>query len=171
MTLDKFGRHIQHHDDQLDEVYLVKDVTDIRTDFNNEIERKLSQLRCVSISTFSLHPSTDDSYFMRFHNAQTFLRLFHTGRIRLLMLEGWKADMHYFLNRKMFTTLEALYEEPITSTSCIQIRGTLNSPISGYAVVEYTPWFEGTNPFVAVARQVLEPYEAAILMSGGKLSQ
>lgn len=161
MTLDKFGRHIHHHHEDADEMYLVKDVSNLRGDINSDLDRKLSQLRYASILTFMIHPSND--YFIRFNDAHTFLRLLHTGRLRLLLLEGWKTDMYYFLNHKVFKTLDELYKEPLSPTSCLQLKGTLKSPASGYAVVEYSPWTEEENPFSKVSMQVLEPAEARIL--------
>lgn len=163
MTLDKFGRYLHHHQEDVDEMYLVKDVSNLRGDINNDFDRKLSRLRYASILTFTLHPAQHNDYFIRINNVHTFLRLLHRGRLRLLLLEGWKSDMYYFLNRKVFRTLDELYKEPITATSCLQVKGTLAGPVNGYAVVEYSPWNEGENPFSRVSMQVLKPAEAQIL--------
>lgn len=155
MTLDRFGQHIHHHEEQVDEIYLVKDVTDLRGDISKE-------LRCATIITFSLHPN--EEYFLKFNNANTFLRLFHTGRIITIVLEGWKTDMYYFLNKKMFTSLNDIYNEDISPNSCLQIRGVLSEAVMGYVIVEYSPWSESQTPFKEYARNCFTDSEAQILI-------
>lgn len=155
MTLDRFGRHLHHHEAHADEIYLVKDVTDLKVDI-------IKKLRCASIITFSLHPN--ERNFLKFNNANTFLRLFHTGRIVTIVLEGWKSDMYYFLNKKMFTNLNDIYNEDIIPNSCLQIRGILKDAVMGYVIVEYSPWSESQTPFKEYARNCFTNSEAELLI-------
>lgn len=145
MTVDKFGRHIHHHGAEADQIYLVK-------------EFDLKTLKCASVTHFSLQPGK----FLQFDGLD-YLRLLIPGHIRALVLEGYTENFYYFLNGKVFTRLEQLYQEPITPHSCLQIRsGSTQSPIAGYVVIEYTPWHE--SPFSDFSRQVLTFEETEVLI-------
>lgn len=52
MTLHKFGRHLHYHSAEAGQLYLVKEVIDLKTD----IREQLWKLYFASIIYFSLHP-------------------------------------------------------------------------------------------------------------------
>lgn len=149
MTVDKFGRHIHHHGAEADQIYFVKEL-DLKT-----LE---ARLKCASVIHFTLQKGK----FLQF-NGLDYLRLLIPGRICVLALEGYTANLYYFLNGKLFTRLEQLYEEPITPHSCLQIRsGSKQFPTAGYVVIEYNPWSE--SPFSDISRQVLSLEESEVLI-------
>lgn len=51
MTVDKFGRQTHHHDEEADQIYLVKEV-----DLKTSIEEEFSQLKCAGVIYFTLQP-------------------------------------------------------------------------------------------------------------------